>query len=378
FSAPAPEVAVTPMGLGPATRIDGIPNLTLLDTAPGADGTLVALYRDTTYQPWHRFIARRFDGTGSSTELFRSEGVYDDARVFTDLNDVPYFMYRRNGIEFLFETFLLNSWDPATNSLSYDIRIGHSQRRIEGELSGAVHFRPDPEGRSPMETVAVYVNRDRQIVAQSWDAGTPPPQIELPIGAAPHTYKPRLDTLQNRAGNIAVIWNLDHAQPASFQVGFLLGNTVVPGTYLADGLGIGMRLGVTGRDEFLAAYTTEPVAGAIQVLRFNPSGQSDYLATVDLSALGASIPGDNNRLAFATLANGKTILLALIDTLGDRELHAWDITDLGAIEDLGPFALGAEVPPTSITVRPDRRGNLHVVTVEGGSTFHRRFYWPRS
>ncbi|MEO7993367.1 MAG: carboxypeptidase-like regulatory domain-containing protein [bacterium] len=374
FGPAQPEVTVHAVGFGPATTIDGVDAEVLLDTATGADGSLVALYRDMSYQPWHRFIGKRFDGAGNVSEIFRTEGVFDDARVFVDRYDQPCFMYRRNGIEFLFETYLIDFWEQT--ELGPDIRLGQSNRRIDGELGGELHFRPDPEGQSPEENLAVFVNRDRNLVAERWDYGQGIPNNELVIDDLTSTNMPRLVTIENPAGDLAVLYNKDFVDTSYYWIGFVHGAEIVPGKYFGDGSHMSVAGGATADGQFAVAFTTAADTGVLQLQRYQPDGAATGNTGIDLTLLGRTLTGGPGRINIVALPNGKTVLTARLEIPGNGyELHAWDITDYSAIRDLGAISLSGAVPE-SLNARVDRAGKIHVVSEENGHTIYRQLFWP--
>lgn len=375
FGPPSDEVPVKAAGFGPATILTPGPDEALLDTTPGADGSLVALYRDLTYQPWHRFIARRLDGTGASEEIFTSQGVYDDARIYVDRFDTPYFLYRRNGIEFLFETFLFNSYD--SYGLSPDIHLGESYRKATDELAGDMLFRPDTNGDSPQELLGVYLNRDQQIVANIWNFGGRPRDLQLTLGSITG-QKPNLQSCINSEGDLLAIWNADYSDSSYYRMAFVDNTTLIPDRYLASGSGMAVRLGVTADDQFLVAYTTTPNATTIKLHRYLANGNPTADTEIDLAAENVSLLSQHQRIAIATLPNGRTYLAAIVTTsTGGTELRAWDLTNIEEIESLGQIAFTANAPtPSSMEVTTDYAGHTHLVATENGQTVYRQLFWP--
>lgn len=377
FGPPQPETGVKAAGFGPPTSLLGASQDKLLDTAPGADGSLVALYRDMSYGPWHRFIARRFDGQGQQEEIFRVQGVFDDAEVFVDRFEVPYFFYRRNGIEFLFETYLLNFYDQY--GLSPDLRIGQAYRKNQNGLAGQMMFRPDPEGKAAQELVAVYVNRDRQVVAQTWDHGTMHTTgQEILLGLADSTIQPRLMTIQNRQGAILTAWNRDFTDSAYWDLAFLPGQQTGTPQTLGTGFGMAITLGTTADDQFLVAFTRANVTTGIQLYRYQPDGTPTGEKSLDLSEEGAYFNSGMDQFGMTTLPNGRSYLAALVMTgAGERELRAWDITDFAALKRLGAIRFSHDSPvPATIQITQDYAGQVHLVATENNVPVYRRLFWP--
>lgn len=376
FGPPQGDVVIRAAGFGPATSLKGGKDEVLLNATPGADGSLVAMYRDLSYKPWHRFITRRLDGLGNRTEVFRTEGVYDDAQVYVDRFDTPYFLYRRNGIEFLFETFLFNYYD--SYGLSPDIHLGESYRKITNELAGDLFFRPDPEKIAPQELAGIYINRDQKVIANLWDFGGAPKEFQVTLGEAQTTLTPYLQTMMNQAGDFATIWNADHNDSAYYRIAFLTGKTVTPDRYLASGTGMQVQLGTTADDQFLVAFTTAPVTSQLTVHRYQAGGAPTGELTIDLSDEGATFLSTKGQWAMAPLPNGRTYLAALVKLPGgQRQLRAWNLSDFTEVEALGPIRFSLDAPvPTSMDIRLDTQGKVHLLATEDGDLVYRRLFWP--